>query len=384
MTGRGQKVIARSTAPKYLVFLQSILQQFQALPNAHGLSQRMHYGSSLDRATYGMQAHGRLHDTDWASRRGYLQSETGAGTPSAGPEPRMTCLVPLRHLFTTHLVVIGLLTLSGCGQEPLPITPVPQDLAPAWHPQGQQIALQHEGTDETSGVYLARIGTTERQLLLAGAVTPDWSPDGTQLVVGAGSQVLRVVVSTGQATPISSAEAFSSFPSWSPNGRWVAFSSNGGDSHAPPDLWLANVESNTPPQRVPLAGPPRNEMFEKDWSPSSDRLVVSVAGSPQRLFVTDTSGRDTAYITSATVNARMPTWQPQGEWIAYVRTQGDYGSLWLIRPNGAEDHFLVPLAAYPSWSPDGQRLAFSRPSDSSTAIWSVNLDGSDPQQLTFP
>jgi TolB protein len=125
-------------------------------------------------------------------------------------------------------------------------------------------------------------------------------------------------------------------------------------------------------------------MFEKDWSPSSDRLVVSVAGSPQRLFVTDTSGRDTAYITSATVNARMPTWQPQGEWIAYVRTQGDYGSLWLIRPNGAEDHFLVPLAAYPSWSPDGQRLAFSRPSDSSTAIWSVNLDGSDPQQLTFP
>lgn len=196
--------------------------------------------------------------------------------------------------------------------------------------------------------------------------------------------MFRLTVGSGQPTPISPADAFSGFPAWSPDGRSIAFSSNGGDSHVPPDLWLVSTDPGSTPRRVPLGGPPRSEMTEKDWSPTGDRLVVSEAGSPPRLFITDTSGRDTAYITPTSTNARMPSWHPGGEWIAYVRLDQEYGDLWLIRPDGSDDHLLVARAVYPAWSPDGQRIAFSRPSDSAVAVWSINADGSDPQQLTFP
>jgi TolB protein len=125
-------------------------------------------------------------------------------------------------------------------------------------------------------------------------------------------------------------------------------------------------------------------MYEKDWSPTSDRLVIAVAGNPQRLFLTDVDGVDTAYITPPNVNAGMPSWHPSGEWIAYVKMGEKTADIWLIRPDGTENHLLIARAAYPAWSPDGQRLAFSRPTDSATALWTVKMDGSDLQQLTFP
>jgi Tol biopolymer transport system component len=274
-------------------------------------------------------------------------------------------------------------TLSSCGRPYEPPEEAIQDLAPAWSPDGARLALQHEGPDATPGVYLLQLGATKRQLVLPGATSPDWSPDGTRLVAQSGSQVVQLDLESGTSTVLSAAESFSGFPAWSPDGRYVALSSNGGDNHSPPDLWLVRIDPPGLPHRVPLGGPPRDEMWEKDWAPSSDRLVMSVAGTPQRLFVTDTSGRDTAYISPPNVDARMPAWSPHGDWIAYVR--GSYaGGIWLIRPDGSGDHQVVRSGAYPTWSPDGERIAFSRPSGPTVAIWSVKVDGSSLEQLTFP
>ena len=284
---------------------------------------------------------------------------------------------------TLLFALLAACVLPGCSPSVDPPEDVPRDLAPAWSPDGARLAVQHEGPDATPGVYLLQVGATERQLVLPGATSPDWSPDGTMLVAQSGSQVVQLDLESGTTIVLSTAESFSGFPAWSPDGRYVALSSNGGDNHSPPDLWLVSVDSAGMPRRVPIGGPPRNEMWEKDWAPSSDRLVVSVAGAPERLFITDTSGRDTAYIGPTDVDARMPAWSPQGDWIAYVRGSS-YDGVWLIRPDGSGDHRVVTNAAYPAWSPDGERIAFSRLSGTSVAIWSVKVDDSSLEQLTFP
>lgn len=296
------------------------------------------------------------------------QGASSAGRQAAGPTLLFAALISSM--------------LPGCTRSYEPPEAVPQDLAAAWSPDGARLALQHEGPDATPGVYLLQLGAPERQLVLPGATSPDWSPDGTKLVAQSGSQIVQLDLESGTSTVFSTAESFNGFPAWSPDGRYIALSSNGGDNHSPPDLWLVSIDSAGLPHRVPLGGPPRSEMWEKDWAPSSDRLVVSVAGSPQRLFVADTSGRDTAYISAPNVDARTPAWRPQGDWIAYMR--GAYDGVWLIRPDGSGDHLVVTNGAYPAWSPDGDRIAFSRPSGSSVAIWAVKVDGSSLEQLTFP
>ena len=169
-------------------------------------------------------------------------------------------------------------------------------------------------------------------------------------------------------------------PAWSPDGRTIAFASNGGDGTHPPDLWLMQADGSAQ-RRVPLPGPPRNELSYVDWAPSGGRLV---GPSPHGLFITDTLGRDTVYLPTASTFQADPAWSPTGEWIAYSTADGTYGDIWLVRPDGTDNHRLVRQAAHPAWFPDGARLAVVRPGPEAQTVWAVDLDGQLIQELTSP
>jgi TolB protein len=137
-------------------------------------------------------------------------------------------------------------------------------------------------------------------------------------------------------------------------------------------------------RRVPLSGPPHAELFDLDWAPTGDRLISSLAGDIRRLSISDTLGRET-FVTAPNSPAHSPAWRPQGDWIAYAKTPpGEFGDLWLIRPDGTGDRLLVRNANFPTWSPDGRRVAFSYLRSGHVAIWAIDIDGSNLQQLTDP
>ena len=129
------------------------------------------------------------------------------------------------------------------------------------------------------------------------------------------------------------------------------------------------------------------------FSPDGKSIVYSSdrTGSFQ-LYVRalEPGGHDTA-ITSRGDNFQ-PAWSPDGRWIAY-HSRG--GGIFLLPARGGRPKQLTSFGSRPAWSPDGTTLAFqsealfdlganSFPALPPSALWLVSRDGGEARPLTRP
>src|SRR5437016_8869250 len=73
--------------------------------------------------------------------------------------------------------------------------------------------------------------------------TPDISPDGKLIAFSYLGDIWTVAAIGGVARPVTMHEAHDIFPAFSPNGRWLAFSSN---RHGSYDVFVVPVEGGKP------------------------------------------------------------------------------------------------------------------------------------------
>jgi Tol biopolymer transport system component len=136
-----------------------------------------------------------------------------------------------------------------------------------------------------------------------------------------------------------SGEGFDYKPTWSPDGRWIAFQTTRGS-----------------------------------------RPV----GGGTNVFVVASDGTREHQLTKAPVydyGGDAPDWSPDGRWIA----MGSGHGLVLISADGRRAKLLGVQGDGPSWAPDHGRLAFIAPAGSASKgqdIYLARLDGSKPRQLT--
>jgi len=290
---------------------------------------------------------------------------------------RTRVVAPLR------LLKVGLVLAAGSctGIDVLPVDLGPEDRNPSWSPDGQWIAFEHSDSSEAAAVYVVGIDGTGRRRVLAGAMDPDWSPDGSALVVNLGGPTIaRVSLGSGNVTVLTELQGYT--PAWSPDGETIAFSSNGGDNANPPDLWTVPASGGTA-SRVPLHGPPRTQLSQVDWSPTSARLVAAEHATRHRLFIASRDGTDTSRIAVPGLDLDQPAWSPGGDRIAYVRSSvGEVGDIWLVGPDGSGHRALVAGASSPCWSPDGAHVAFARRQGSTLSIWVVDTLGQSIRAIT--
>jgi Tol biopolymer transport system component len=183
-----------------------------------------------------------------------------------------------------------------------------------------------------------------------------------------------------------------SWPSWSPDGSKIVFSSTrhdpsidectpGTDALCPTDIYVMDADGSHIERLTTDAAPE----FAPAWSPDGSRVAfVRADRGHSAVFTMAPDGSEIRRIsdTDGHPDAR-PTWSPDGSKLAFG--EGDAIVISNADGSGATSVFAdgVMFVGDPVWSPDGVRIAFVEQSEegTDTAIYSITPDGSDRRRL---
>jgi WD40 repeat protein len=170
------------------------------------------------------------------------------------------------------------------------------NLIPVWSPDGARIAFASNRGNGFDPYVTAEPGAEELlvDLVPAGGWPLDWSPDGATLLQLSGSDIWMIDVATREAKPYVATPFAESDASFSPDGRWVAYTSN---ESGRVEVYLRTFPGAAARELISLAGgtePAWRADGKELFYVGSDGTLVAVpvelaadsvtVGEPQRLF----------------------------------------------------------------------------------------------------
>lgn len=219
---------------------------------------------------------------------------------------------------------------------------------------------------------------------------PVWSPDGEWLIftrnLGESIQVIRCGPDGADEKRLFESQHPRMDAVYSRDGKRLAFtwdkvSPGQGDM----ELYLADADGENPQPLFVTAGKLSHEEWAS-WSPDGEWLVcTSTRDDNSELYRVKTDGSEKQRLTSDPALDVHPSFSPDGKQIAFATNR--WGDLEIAVYN-LETSLITRLTHsrglddYPAWSPDGRRIAFTTLRDGNLEIYVMNADGTNPRNLT--
>ena len=355
--------------------------------------------------------------SDGTNPRNLTDDSARDGEPSWSPDGRHIAFVSDRD-GNDEIYVMG-----SDGTNPRNLTDdSARDGEPSWSPDGRHLAFvsDRDGNDE---IYvMGSDGTNPRRLIHHSAWddSPSWSPDGRHLAFRSGRDgnwdiyVMELREEGSDGTPLDDGDSpATAIP------LAVGASIEGELSAGDSDYFRVTVSSsgtlvasttgstNTYGSIEDSLG---NVLNENDDGGGGSNFRVSAAVEPGTYYIRvrgfddsstgaytltlqmeqglDGSGGDWVAGTISrltTDGGRLPTWSPDGRYIAFASWRDGNGEIYVMDSDGSNPRNLTNNSALdvsPSWSPDGRHIAFVSERDGDREIYVMDSDGSNPRRLT--
>ena len=268
---------------------------------------------------------------------------------------------------------------------------------PSWSPDGKRM-VYHKNFEGEYGLSPAFSLDPEFELVSTHAEMPSYSPNGEQLAFTDEDRNLVLMNSdgTGVHKILDSGGKVIVFPSWSPDGRYIAFAIGGFFQRPTVPGQLGLIRPDGSGLRMLTEGKASSGFAS--WSPDGKRLVYRVMGDGQQgLRALTVDDGKVAILTNE--YDTFPVWSPRGDRIAFCSFRDADYDIYTTRPDGSDVRKLTNSHgndAHPIWSPDGNWIVFtsSRKGFKDEAmlnewgpqpygdLYVMHADGSDVRQLT--
>jgi len=324
-------------------------------------------------------------------RRGYRFIAPVDKPPSQSPSPGAVKGSIEEQRAGSRWIFVGLALLallSGIGiwrfwrnhtntlLPPIEITPLAGlpgvQLDPAFSRDGNQVAFVLRGT-ENCGIYTTMVGG-ERSLRLTSDCNdsfPTWSPDGRRVAFyrfwDGGGIAFYVVPALGGTEHRLHRVAFkpwSSGLSWSPDGSSLAFP---GAQENESGTWISLLSLADSSTRRLTSPSGQDADYSPAFSPDGSRVAFvrgTLAGVVQDLYVVPTRGGEPKRLNSdRTWIKGSPTWTPDGRDIVFSSARGGLAGLWRVSASGGTPRPIPGagvVASSPSISPMGNQLVYTQ------------------------
>jgi TolB protein len=232
--------------------------------------------------------------------------------------------------------------------------------SPAWSPDGTRLVYNTYGanarivmTDLTTG----RDRVIQAKVRNSSPTTPIFSRDGNSILFARSdddskSRLYRVYLGGGDPVLIDEGKGISSSPTFSPDGRRIAFMT---DRVGHNEVYIIDADGTNPVWITQIAGDLNESSYrgEPDWS--SDGVTVAlqsrVSGSFQIMTV-NIRDNVAARLTDAGEN-QSPSWAPDGRHLVFTSNRSGSDQLWIIDTRSGVTRQLTNQsgAKYGAWSP---------------------------------
>ena len=242
---------------------------------------------------------------------------------------------------------------------------VPNARQPAWSPDGRQIAYSSGGIlwlCDANGANTRAVTSAE---LPVGHYQPAFSRDGRSLAFvrrrdGPYSELAVADVATGSVRELTHDGALALSPVWSPDGRFVYWSSSRGGTL---NVWKIAVDTGEPHRITAGVG----DDAEIDLSADGKRLVFSTYRANINLAEVQIQGKTKPALQWLTTDSARgehgPMYSPDGRQIAYMssRSGSEHESIWVMNADGSQPVRIVEddrVSVLPRWTPDSRDLVY--------------------------
>ena len=254
------------------------------------------------------------------------------------------------------------------GGIPAQLTTGPMDGDPAWSPDGSKIAFRRAG-NSSPGIYvmdadganlvLRTVAESDSGYRYSPTWTPDgqWvafscSPPGATIVEPAICKVRSAGPDTARVLVYAQGQGQLYDPSFSPDGRTIAYTSDWNAFDFSFDIWTVNSDGTAARALRAFTIPMGYEQYQSAFSPDGSRIAyiecpwAAVFCSSSAVAVMNADGSSSMRLV-ATRGFSSPTWSRDGQVIAF----GSGSDIEWVSADGRQRGRIVTNGHSPAWRP---------------------------------